>query len=397
MIRIGIPTQGFRDWAGGVDFLFSVVDSLRAAPEAIDLHLLDPIPRAPHGWKRLRWAIAARLGARTGDRAPPALDCAAIAARCDATHRLPDGAEAIAEAGRRLQLDVILPSHGVLPGSMPCPWIGYLYDFQHRHLPHLFTERERRKRDEAFARMVEAAPAIVVNSRDTAAEARRLYPRAAARIHALPFNASPRPEWLDGPVVGSMVAPSGPYFLVSNQFWVHKDHATAFRAFALVAGRHPDVRLVCTGQTSDFRRPEYFATLIALLDTLGVNDRVTIAGLLPKKEQIELLKGAVAVIQPTLCEGGPGGGAVYDAVSLGVRAIVSDIPINRELSGEPVVAFFPTGDPEALADAMLHALATPRPTVSANVLRDRGQARRAACGRVILDIVAALMAGRTQA
>ena len=397
MIRIGIPTQGFRDWAGGVDFLFSVVDSLRAAPEAIDLHLLDPTPRAPHGWKRLRWAIAARLGARTGDRAPPALDCAAIAARCDATHRLPDGAEAIAEAGRRLQLDVILPSHGVLPGSMPCPWIGYLYDFQHRHLPHLFTERERRKRDEAFARMVEAAPAIVVNSRDTAAEARRLYPRAAARIHALPFNASPRPEWLDGPVVGSMVAPSGPYFLVSNQFWVHKDHATAFRAFALVAGRHPDVRLVCTGQTSDFRRPEYFATLIALLDTLGVNDRVTIAGLLPKKEQIELLKGAVAVIQPTLCEGGPGGGAVYDAVSLGVRAIVSDIPINRELSGEPVVAFFPTGDPEALADAMLHALATPRPTVSANVLRDRGQARRAACGRVILDIVAALMAGRTQA
>ena len=397
MIRIGIPTQGFRDWAGGVDFLFSVVDSLRAAPEAIDLHLLDPTPRAPHGWKRLRWAIAARLGARTGDRAPPALDCAAIAARCDATHRLPDGAEAIAEAGRRLQLDVILPSHGVLPGSMPCPWIGYLYDFQHRHLPHLFTERERRKRDEAFARMVEAAPAVVVNSHDTAAEARRLYPRAAARIHALPFNASPRPEWLDGPVVGSMVAPSGPYFLVSNQFWVHKDHATAFRAFALVAGRHPDVRLVCTGQTSDFRRPEYFATLIALLDTLGVNDRVTIAGLLPKKEQIELLKGAVAVIQPTLCEGGPGGGAVYDAVSLGVRAIVSDIPINRELSGEPVVAFFPTGDPEALADAMLHALATPRPTVSANVLRDRGQARRAACGRVILDIVAALMAGRTQA
>lgn len=393
MIRIGIPTHGFRDWAGGVDFLFSVVDSLRAAPEAVDLHLLDPTPRAPNAWKRLRRAITARLGVRTGDRAPPALDCAAIAARCDATHRLPDGAEAIAEAGRRLRLDAILPAHGVLPGAMPCPWIGYLYDFQHRHLPHLFTERERRKRDEAFDRMVEAAPAIVVNSRDTATEARRLYPRAAARIHALPFNASPRPEWLDGPIGGTMVAPSGPYFLVSNQFWVHKDHSTAFRAFASVAGRHPDVRLVCTGQTSDFRRPEYFATLVALLETLGVSDRVTIAGLLPKKEQIELLKGAVAVIQPTLCEGGPGGGAVYDAVSLGVRAIVSDIPINRELSGEPVVAFFPTGDPEALADAMLHALATPRPTVSANVLRDRGQARRAACGRMILDIVAALGAG----
>lgn len=394
MIRIGIPTQGFRDWAGGIDFLFSVVDSLRAAPEAVELHLLDPIPRAPHGWKRLRRAIAARLGASTGDRAPSSLDCSAIAARCDATHRLPDGADAIAEAGRQLQLDAILPTHGVLPSAMPCPWIGYLYDFQHRHLPHLFSERDRRKRDEAFARMIEAAPAIVVNSHDTAAEARRLYPQADTRIHALPFNASPRPEWLDGSTGRSTAAPAGPYFLVSNQFWVHKDHPTAFRAFASVAERHPDVRLVCTGQTSDFRRPEYFASLVALLDTLGVSDRVTITGLLPKGEQIELLKGAVAVIQPTLCEGGPGGGAVYDAVSLGIRAIASDIPINRELSDEPTVAFFPTGNPEALADAMLQALATPWPTASAAVLRDRGQARRAACGRMILDIVAALGAGR---
>lgn len=394
MIRIGIPTHGFRDWAGGVDFLFSVVDSLRAAPEAVELHLLDPVPRAPHGWKRLRRAIAIRLGARKAYGEPATLDCSAIASRCDATHRLPDGAESLAEAGRRLRLDAILPAHGVLPASMPCPWIGYLYDFQHRHLSHLFSERDRRKRDEAFARMIEAAPAIVVNSRDTAAEARRLYPHAAMRIHALPFNASPRPEWLDGSAGRSAAAPSGPYFLVSNQFWVHKDHPTAFRAFAAVAGRHPDVRLVCTGQTSDFRRPEYFATLVALLDTLGVSDRVAIAGLLPKAEQIELLKGAVAVIQPTLCEGGPGGGAVYDAVSLGVRALVSDIPINRELSDEPTVTFFATGNPEALADAMRHALATPRPTPSASALRDRGQARRAACGRMILDIVAALGAGR---
>jgi len=395
MIRIGIPTQGFRDWAGGVDFLFSVVDSVRALPDAVEIHLLDSLPQAPRGWKRWRRAIAARLGARTDDRPPPVLDCSAIAARCDATSRLPNGGAAIAEAAKRLHLDAVLPSHGVLPDSLPCPWIGYLYDFQHRHLPHLFTDRERRKRDEAFARMVDSAPAVVVNSQDTASEARRLYPHAAARIHALPFNASPRPEWLDDAAGRPGPALAGPYFLVSNQFWVHKDHATAFRAFAQVAGRHLNVRLVCTGQTSDFRRPDYFGTLVGLLETLGIRDRVTIAGLLPKTEQIDLLKGAVAVIQPTLCEGGPGGGAVYDAVSVGVRAIVSDIPINRELSGESTVTFFSTGDPEALAVAMERILETPFSRASATLLRDRGQARRAACGRVILDIVAALMAGRT--
>jgi|LakMenEpi03Aug12_release.lakeMendotaPanAssembly.Ray.scaffolds.fasta_scaffold155394_2 glycosyltransferase involved in cell wall biosynthesis len=397
MIRIGIPTQGFRDWAGGVDFLFSVVDSLRAAPADVELHLLDVAPRAPRGWKRLRRAIVEALGGRTPERITPALDCTEIAARCDAEHRLTDDNGALVAAGRHLHLDAVLPSHGVLPDSLPCPWIGYLYDFQHRHLPHLFTDRERRKRDEAFARMVDSAPAVVVNSQDTASEARRLYPHAAARIHALPFNASPRPDWLSAPDGRPDSAPAGPYFLISNQFWVHKDHSTAFRAFARVANGRPDVRLVCTGQTSDFRRPDYFGTLVELLDTLGIRDRVTIAGLVPKAEQIALLRHAVAVIQPTLCEGGPGGGAVYDAVSLGMRAIVSDIPINRELADEPTLTFFRAGDPTSLAEAMHHALETQPASVSASVLRERGQARRAACGRSLLDIVAALRTGRGKA
>ena len=146
MIRIGIPTQGFRDWAGGVDFLFSVVDSLRAAPADVELHLLDVAPRAPRSWKRLRRAIVEALGGRTPERITPALDCTEIAARCDAEHRLTDDNGALVAASRHLHLDAVLPSHGVLPDSLPCPWIGYLYDFQHRHLPHLFTDRERRKR-----------------------------------------------------------------------------------------------------------------------------------------------------------------------------------------------------------------------------------------------------------
>ena len=388
MIRIGIPTQGFRDWAGGIDFLFSIVDSLRAAGADVELHLLDSAAKPLGGWRRLRSAVQ-RRGAAGGSGAADSagLDCSAIAAHCDAAHHVPYGSEAIATASARLRLDAVLPSHGVLSHALQCPWIGYIYDFQHRILPHLFTDRQRTYRDEGFARMIAAAPAIVVNSRDTAAEARRLYPHAAHRIHALPFNASPRPEWLGNPP-GNPVAFATPFFLISNQFWMHKDHPTAFRAFARIAHQRPDVRLVCTGQTSDYRRPDYFNTLVALIDSLGIRDRVTITGLLPKWEQIELLKNAVAVVQPTLCEGGPGGGAVYDAVSLGVRAIVSDIAINLELTDEPTVGFFRVGDPEALAAAMLSALQT-RPTpIAAAVLRDRGRARRAACGRKLLEIVA---------
>jgi glycosyltransferase involved in cell wall biosynthesis len=391
MIRIGIPAHGFCDWVGGVDFLFSIVDSIRAASADAELHLLVPEPRPLRGWKLLRRAVRGLLGGRPVGRGPGGLDCGDVSAACAAVHQVPDGPEAVSILSGRLGLDAVLPSHGVLPRGMPCPWIGYLYDFQHRLLPHLFTERECRKRDEAFARMIDVAPAVIVNSRDTAAEACRFYPDAASRIHALPFNASPRPEWLvDDPDVPHDDRMSGPYFVVSNQFWVHKDHATAFRAFAQVAATRSDVRLVCTGQTSDYRRPEYFGSLLQLLDSLGVRDRVTITGLLPKAEQIRLVKAAVAVIQPTLCEGGPGGGAVYDAVSLGVRSIVSDIPINKELADEHTVAFFPAGDPGALAAAMATTLATAPTPGAAEELRARGRARRLAAGQKLLDIVDSL-------
>lgn len=391
MIRIGIPAHGFQDWAGGVDFLFTVVDGLRAAAPAAEIHLLVPQPKHSRPWKRLRSALRRLLRRDAGRREAGPLDCSAVAALCDRVHSIPPGPDAVAAASGRLGLDAVLPSHGVLPAGMPCPWVGYLYDFQHRHLPQLFTEREIRKRDEAFAGMIAAAPAVVVNSGDTAAEARRLYPHAADRIHALPFNASPRPEWF-GDAAAPESAVGGPYFIVSNQFWVHKDHATAFRAFARVAAGRADLRLVCTGQTADYRRPEYFGSLVALLESLGVRDRVLITGLLPKAEQIRLVKGAVAVVQPTLCEGGPGGGAVYDAVSLGVRSIISDIPINRELADEPTVSFFAVGDPESLADGMERALRVTPPPVPEEELRGRGRDRRTAAGRKLLDVVGSLRA-----
>mgnify|MGYP001373869249 CR=1 FL=1 len=54
-------------------------------------------------------------------------------------------------------------------------------------------------------------------------------------------------------------------------------------------------------------------------------------GLVNKKTQIALLKNARALIQPSLFEGGPGGGSCRDAISLDLEIFASDIEINREL------------------------------------------------------------------
>ena len=64
------------------------------------------------------------------------------------------------------------------------------------------------------------------------------------------------------------------------------------------------------------------------------------------------MKGSLAVVQTTLFEGGPGGGSVWDAISLGKPSIVSDISTNLEIENEPTVTFFKTKDADDLADKM---------------------------------------------
>jgi glycosyltransferase involved in cell wall biosynthesis len=83
-----------------------------------------------------------------------------------------------------------------------------------------------------------------------------------------------------------------------------------------------------------------------------------------------------------LFEGGPGGGAVYNAVSLDVPAIVSDIPVNREVEGT-AIDFFPAGDVSALAAKMKARLLNPHVRAPNGDLIAVGQRRREACGDVI--------------
>jgi glycosyltransferase involved in cell wall biosynthesis len=281
-------------------------------------------------------------------------------------------------------------------------WLGYLFDFQHRHLPHLFAAAEREARDARFAAMAARASWVVVNSRAAAQDFARFLGNGGAQLVALPFGAAADPEWFtdERRRLGSYDLPPR-YFLVANQFWTHKNHRVVFEAVAALAesGRAADVAVVCTGSTEDARDPDHFPSLRRFLDERGIADRVRILGHIPKRDQIEILKRARAVIQPTLFEGGPGGGAVYDAVSLGVPALVSDLPVNRELDGLGLaVRFFDPADVGALADLMLATWqASEPPREAAATLLDEGRQRRRAVGQVLLDTLRAAAAGSPRA
>jgi glycosyltransferase involved in cell wall biosynthesis len=137
-----------------------------------------------------------------------------------------------------------------------------------------------------------------------------------------------------------------------------------------------------TGEMHDFRNSSYIRDLMARVETLGISDDCHFLGLIPKLDQIAIMRSAVAIIQPTLFEGTPGGLAISEAIGVGQRVIVSDIPVNREIQ-EYVDEYFPPTDARALFDAMSKLRDQPSPRPVQERLLAEGLERRRHFGRVL--------------
>lgn len=397
-MKIGILAHDFINWGGGLDFLRIVTDALLASPrsEKAELHLLMPDAGPRLRWRCFRRGLKAAtrkaLGAKPlpPEHGPsPTIINQAFAGFQDRLQirHLDFGRRALLRATDRLKLDAVIPAVHTLGLDFPRPWVAYAYDFQHKYFPQNFPTEDCRSRDDHFAELLTQARAVVVNSRAAAADIAKFVPQATARVFALPLAPAPDADWFDNrPELLAQHGVAPPYFVICNQFWAHKDHACAFEAFRLLAGAHPALTLICTGSTAGARDPQFFPVLMERVKGWGLEKRIRALGLIPKRDQIEIMKSACAVIQPTLFEGGPGGGAAYDAVALDIPAILSDIPVNREIAG-PAIEFFPAGDAAGLARKMESRLATPHRRTSGGELIAAGRRYRAACGEVLWSAI----------
>ncbi len=92
-------------------------------------------------------------------------------------------------------------------------------------------------------------------------------------------------------------------------------------------------------------------------------------GFLPRADQLALMAGAVAVVQPSLCEGWST--VVEDAKALGRHVIASDIAVHREQLATGA-DFFAPDDAEALAGLLnRYAAADPAPVTADYRLAER--------------------------
>jgi len=364
MLRIGILTNQFTSWGGGVDFIRLILNGLHSINEKGQNEIEISIYIPNQAVKRIKVINAIKSILNTFFKKKYQLQ--RIISKKSIENSLKgvnenfnfyyyDNSELnLAKLTVQHQIDVVLPSFKPLSSSFPIPWVGYIYDFQHKYYPEFFTEQEIDRRNTEFALMLEQAQTIIVNAKAVRDDIDKFIGVTNARIVTLPFCPFLNLDFFEMQMDLEKYKLPKKYFMISNQFWKHKDHITAIKAFKLFLNEleNENVGLVCTGQTQDSRFPDYFNSLQELILELKLNDRIKILGYIPKSDQLQILKNCIALIQPTLFEGGPGGGAVYESVAYGIPSIVSDIAVNKELDDETVI-FFETGSVEDLAEKML--------------------------------------------
>jgi glycosyltransferase involved in cell wall biosynthesis len=139
------------------------------------------------------------------------------------------------------------------------------------------------------------------------------------------------------------------YIYLPNQFWEHKNHRLIIEALKVLEQRGVDVTVAASGALADYRHPGLLRQLEARVAELGLQERFRFLGLIPRADVYALMRGAVAVVNPSLFEGWST--PVEEARALGVPLLLSDIPVHREQAGVTAMYFDPHSADSA-ADAM---------------------------------------------
>jgi glycosyltransferase involved in cell wall biosynthesis len=135
-----------------------------------------------------------------------------------------------------------------------------------------------------------------------------------------------------------------PIILCVSTLHPHKNIGRLVRAFAVLAQRRPEYRLVLAGM-----RGFHTMAIEQEIQALGLTDRVEITGWIQRAELLDLFRRARAFVYPSTFEGF--GMPVLEAMAAGVPLACSDIEPLRGIANSSAV-LFPPDNEHAIADAL---------------------------------------------
>ena len=228
---------------------------------------------------------------------------------------------------------------------------AWFADLQHRFYPKFFTKKQWWLREIKLRLILKNTRHLAVSSNDVASHFKRFYKiKKGLKIHVLQFVSIIDDFSLEHfDTLKTKFALPDQYFIVSNQFHQHKNHLTVWKAVAQLIKEGQSIRILVTGKMENFGNKNYIQELRDYIAKHKLQKSIQLLGVVPRQDQLCLMKNATAVIQPSLFEGWST--VIEDAKSLQVPVIASNLEVNKEQLGS-MGYFFNAEDENELASLL---------------------------------------------
>ncbi|MCW3804139.1 glycosyltransferase family 4 protein [Plebeiibacterium marinum] len=249
-------------------------------------------------------------------------------------------------------LDAIYPARNYpVKSRTKAKIVAWYADLQHKYYPKFFTRETLVHRAVRLFFMLKNSSDLVVSSRAVLDDFYRFYKiRKELNIHVFHFVSINKDFESNGieQLRGKYNLPEN-YFMVSNQFHKHKNHKVLLLALARLNEIGIKKYIAMTGSFPQATNSQYIAELHELIEKHNLSDQINFLGLIPRADQIQLMKNCQAIIQPSLFEGWST--VIEDAISIQVPVIAANLPVNIEQLGDKAIYFEPHKD-EQLSDIL---------------------------------------------
>jgi glycosyltransferase involved in cell wall biosynthesis len=137
------------------------------------------------------------------------------------------------------------------------PSIYQPHDLQHLHLPELFDERERRRRELVYRTHCKRASLVIVMTSWGKRDIERHYALPGEKVRVVTWGSVlseyPPPTPDDLRELRAKLPLPDQFLLYPAQTWPHKNHARLLSALGMLRDRHGlTIPLVCPGRTNEF-------------------------------------------------------------------------------------------------------------------------------------------------
>ncbi len=224
--------------------------------------------------------------------------------------------------------------------------VAWIPDLQHKFYPHFFNKLRVFLREVRIKWLLRNSQDLAVSSLDVESHFRKFYTISSRlRIHVLRFVSIINDfSFLQLNQLQKKYNIPNKYFIISNQFTNHKNHRVVLKALIRLKQQGADIHIVCTGKMDFKGNEEYIKEIRTIIIDQKLQNSITLLGIIPRHDQLSLMKHARAIVQPSLFEGWST--VIEDAKTLQVPVIASNLPVNIEQLKDSGIFFNPHDDEE---------------------------------------------------